>query len=209
MENQSANRFSFSPNSLVTLILIGLAFVVGVWATRCYFQKTETIASENSTVLLEQIKQVCKLVTIEGQFSEVYDYKDYWGYDVSILQKKALIRVKAKVSVGFDLNQVKFESLLTEKKIRISNLPKPQILGIDHTLDYYDITEGVFNSFTAADYNRLNEAAKNFIRSKAEQSSLLSEATKQGMTNLEMIRVFAESAGWSVEIIGNSPPAKN
>ena len=63
--------------------------------------------TEQSQVLMEKIKTVAKLVTVEGYFSEVYDYQDYWNYDVSMFRKKALIRVKAKVSVGYDLSKMK------------------------------------------------------------------------------------------------------
>lgn len=181
------------------IILIGFAFLTGVLAIYYFSQKSEKVVSEDSTILLEQIKQVCKLVTVEGQFAEVYDYKDYWIYDVSFLQKKALIRVKATVLVGFDLGQVHFENFPGEKKIKVSNLPKPQILSIDHSLDYYDITEGTFNSFTAEDFTRLNETAKNQIRSKAEQSNLFSEATRRGTANLDLIRIFVEGMGWTLE----------
>ncbi|MBK9982671.1 MAG: DUF4230 domain-containing protein [Saprospiraceae bacterium] len=58
---------------------------------------------------LEKIRTVCKLVTAEGEFSEIYSYKESKWFDVSFLSKKALIRVKAKVSVGYDLSKIKVE----------------------------------------------------------------------------------------------------
>ncbi len=150
--------------------------------------------------MLEQIRQVCKLVTVEGQFAEVFDYKDFRGYDFSIFSKKALVRVKAKVSVGYNLEQVKLDALPEQKLLKIGNLPKPEILSIDHSVDYYDITEGMFNSFSTDDYNRIQADAKNRIQQAALQSNLMNEATKQGMRNIETLQVLMESMGWKVEI---------
>lgn len=180
------------------LILLGIVavFALGVFVTRYMYETRKIEVQENSDVVLEQIKTVAKLISVEGYFSEVYDYKDYWGYDWSWFRKKALVRVKAKVSVGYDLGQMKIDALPNEKTIVVSNLPKPEILSIDHDLDYYDISEGTFNSFTEADYNRINTNAKKYIEARAKESNLIKAAEEEGNQALELMRFIAESAGW-------------
>nr|MBP7185061.1 DUF4230 domain-containing protein [Saprospiraceae bacterium] len=162
--------------------------------------KDNVVKQESADVLLEKIKYVSKLVTVEGYFSELYNYKDYWKYDWWPFQRKALIRVKAKVSAGYDLSQMKISADPKLKQITVSNLPKPQILSIDHDLDYYDISEGTFNSFTPEDYSRISGNAKKIIIEKANQSDLLAKAKAQGNQNIEMMRFIAESAGWTLKI---------
>lgn len=183
------------------LLLFGLiALCFGTfWATKYYYTWDATTVEEQSTVLKDRIETVAKLVTVEGYFSEVYDYKDYWGYDFSFFRKKALVRVKAKVSVGYDLEQMKIESLPAQKKIIISNLPDPQILSIDHDLDYYDLTQGTFNAFSAEDYNKINSTAKELIESQAKRSDLFLTAEAQSNDMLEMIRFIVEGSGWVLE----------
>lgn len=172
-------------------------FVLGAWLGRSYFLSESAVKEEeNVEVLLEKIKTVAKLVTVEGYFSEVYDYKDYWRYDVSPFRKKALLRVRAKVSVGYDLGDISVEARPEEQVIVISNLPDPEIISIDHDIDYYDITEGTFNSFSEADYNMLNRRAKSYIEEKALESDLLLSAEKQGNQLLDLMRFMAENAGW-------------
>ncbi len=192
-----------------TLWIAALAavFVLGILVTRYYYARTAVTVEEQSQVLLERVKAVSKLITVEGYFSEVYDYKDYWGYDFSFFRKKALIRVKAKVSVGYDLGNMRIDSDPETRRILISRLPDPQILSIDHDIDYYDITEGTFNSFTVEDYNRLNENAKNFIRQKAEQSDLFMMAEEQGNKIFDLIKFMVEGSGWTVEFLPNAPPS--
>jgi hypothetical protein len=84
----------------------------------------------------------------------------------------------------------------------MSGLPKPEILSIDHTLDYYDISEGLFTSFSPEDYNRINQRAKDLIRDNAEKSRLLNEADVQGAKMLDLMRFMIEGAGWKLQIGG-------
>ncbi|RMG83133.1 MAG: DUF4230 domain-containing protein [Bacteroidetes bacterium] len=191
-------KISFPLRGLLVLILLIACFGLGVWVTHRYYQKTEMKAEEKAQVLLDRIKTVAKLITVEGYFSEIYQYDDYWGYDLSWFKKKALLRVKARVSVGYDLSQLKIESFPEKKQIIISNIPDPEILSIDHDIDYYDIQEGIFNSFTNKDYTRLQANVKNFIREKAKESDLFIAAEKQSNQMLEMIRFIVESAGWQL-----------
>ena len=143
--------------------------------------------------------KVYKVVTVEGHFSEVYDYQDYWGYDFSPFRKKALVRVKAKVLAGYDLDNFQLTTYPQEKRIVISHLPQPEILSVEHDMDYYDLTEGTFNAFTTADHNKIQAKAKEFIVTKAKESNLLQSAATQGKEALEMIEFIAESAGWTVD----------
>lgn len=181
-------------------------FLLGILLTRWYYQRSKPVESENAVILLERIRQVAKLVTVEGYFSEIYDYKDYYGYDLSFFRKKALMRVKAKVSAGYDLEKMKITAEQPTKTIRISGVPSPEILSIEHDLDYYDVQEGIFNSFSPEDYNKLNANAKNFIREKALESELMKQAAQQRNLIFESIRFMAESAGWKLQIEGFEIP---
>lgn len=185
-----------------TLIVLGiLALCFGIfWGTKQYYTWSAKVESEEqSQVLLEKIKTVCKLVTVEGYFSEVYDYKEYWGYDLSPFRKKALIRIRAKVSVGYDLTKMHFETQPHLKKIIISQLPDPEIMSIDHDLDYYDITEGTFNSFSEADYNKMNKNAKEKVRKEANNSDLFLTAEAESAQVFDIIGFMVEGAGWTLE----------
>ena len=184
---------------IIIAVLLVFFFLGGVLLTKKYYEWQEIKVREQSQVLLEKIKKVYKVVTVEGHFSEVYDYEDYWGYDFSPFRKKALVRVKAKVLAGYDLDQLSIEAFPEEKKIIISELSKPIILSIEHDLDYYDLTAGTFNAFTKEDYNKINAKAKQYIVEKAAESDLLKSAEQQGNQAIDMIQFMAQNAGWTVE----------
>lgn len=183
---------------IIGLVMVMIALSV-FFATSYYYTIGEVTAEEQSQVLLEKIKTVAKLVTVEGYFSEVYDYKDYWSYDLSPFRKKALIRVKAKVSVGYDLSKMSIEAIPEQKLLIISNLPDPSIISIDHDLDYYDITEGTFNTFSEKDYTMLNKNAKEKIRQTAISSDLFLAAEQQSNNMLDLVKFMVEGAGWQLE----------
>jgi hypothetical protein len=189
-------------NKYLLLFTLVAVFAAGILLTRWYFKRQEAVVKENGVVLLERIKQVAKLITVEGYFSEIYDYQDYYGYDLSFFRKKALIRVKAKVSVGYDLEKMKVTSDVATKTIHLSGIPPAEILSIEHDLDYYDVQEGFFNEFSTEDYNKLNAKAKEFIRKKALESDLIKNATTQRNSLLETMRFMAESMGWKLEVEG-------
>ena len=77
-------------------------------------------------------------------------------------------------------------------------MPPPQILSLDHTLDYYDIKQGFFTQFSTSEYNQINEKAKELIRQKAENGPLLAAAEAQAAEIVNMMRFMAEGAGWQV-----------
>ena len=181
--------------ALLVFLAGGIWWLNTEWARRSKIQTTQ-----NATVLLERIQKVAKWITVEGYFSELYENRSFQYFDVYPFQKKVLVRVKAKVSAGFDLETLSIETDEPSKTIWINALPEPTILSIDHDLDYYDISEGFFTSFSEADYNKIQSEAKEMIRKKASESNLLAEASAQSKDFLEMIRLIVEASGWQLNI---------
>lgn len=188
----------------VQLLVLVAVFALGGWLTYRFFVP-QARSTEDATVLLEKIQAVTKLITVEGQFSEIYNYNESDGYMLDLWDKKVIVRVRATVSAGYDLERLNLEADPATKTIRMSALPEPQILSIDHTLDYYDIKEGYFTSFTPEDYNRINQRAKDLISEKAVESTLMPAAREQADKMLELIQFMVESAGWKLVIEGESP----
>ncbi len=192
------------------LILLALGFIlafgVGIWVGYQFlFKPSQKEIREEATVLLERIETVSKLITVEGYFSEIYNYTELQSYfGNALFGKKAMVKVRAKVSVGYDMENVKWTAIPENKVIRVEGLPEPEILSIDHTLDYYDLSEGYldyfFDRFSEEDYNQINENAKTIIQQKAEESDLLKEAAQAGLERLDLIRFLVEGAGWTLDV---------
>ena len=82
---------------------------IGTYWVFTFFRgkKTKEITTHQSTVLLEKMKSVCKLISVEGEFAEIYKYenvKDFMSLVSS--KKKALVVIKAKAHIGYDLSKL-------------------------------------------------------------------------------------------------------
>jgi hypothetical protein len=164
----------------------------------------DTMPAERQQILLERIKKAAKLITIEGEYNNVHEYKDYYWSDISMFRKKALIKVQAKVSVGFDLSKATFEADSLQRIIRVRNLPAPEILSIDHNVQYYDLTQGMFQSFSNEDLTAINTVIKQKLRDSITVSPLMEQAKTSGLETLDIIRVLVEQGGWTFEMVQDS-----
>ena len=195
----------FTVKQLLFILIIGVIIMAGFWV---YMKSRlfEVRKAENTTIVLEKIKTVTKLISVEGQFSELYNYKESYEYDFfNLFSKKILLRVNAKVSVGYDFEKVNISIDSLNRTVTLNELPQPEILSIDHDLDYYDISEGTFNRFTTEEYNMINRKAKELIASKAKNTPLLATAEKQKSEYLTMMEMALQSAGWKLIIKGAKP----
>ena len=195
-----------------SLFFLLVVFGLGIWISYKLFNSSaKEFVTTDSTVLLEKVEQVCKLVTVEGNFNELYDETNIRQFNLYIplapmlnFSKKATLRVKGKVLVGYDMDRIQISADSTNRVIRLSNLPEPEILSIDHEVEYRNLEESWFNSFSEEDYTNLNANAKEVLKQKALESRLLDEAKLQGNQMIDVIRFMAESAGWQLRIQGEA-----
>ena len=154
-----------------------------------------------STVLLERIKSVCKLISVEGDFAEIYKYENRRERFLSLVSstKKALIVINAKAHIGYDLQQIVLRADTPNKKIILENFPQPQVLSIEPRLEFYDIQNGLFNAFTPNDLTALNQEAIQHIREKIPQSGLMDTARREALEAVLLMSKLVETIGWKLD----------
>ncbi|PHS07828.1 MAG: hypothetical protein COA88_07990 [Kordia sp.] len=185
-------------------VIFGIIFGVFLsYFVLVFFRKKsrKSITERQSVVLLEKIKNVCKLVTVEGEFSEVYHYENTKERFMSLItsKKKAILLVNAKAQIGFNLSKIKLQANSDSKTIFITDFPQAEILTIETDLKYYDKTEGLFNKFEADDLTSLNKEAKQFIIDKIPESGLVETANKELLEALGIITNIVETIGWKID----------
>jgi len=139
-------------------LLLG-AIVVGIilYFYRSFFVRNKT--EEQSVVLLEKIRNVSKLITVESDFSEIMHYSDAKNILLNLMSshKKAIVLANSKVMVGFDMKEMRIYPNPKNKLLTITHFPAPQVLSIETDVEYYDVSNGLFNKFEAADLTQLNK----------------------------------------------------
>ena len=150
-------------------------------------------------LIQQQIKNVSKLIVTEGNFAEVYNYKDsqmLFGPLVTA-KKKALVVVNAEVTVAYDLSKIEFEVDEANKTLRIISIPEPEI-KLNPDFEYYDVTADYLNQFTASDYNKIKKNVNASLMKKVEASSLKSNAQNRLISELQKFYILTSSMGWSL-----------
>lgn len=185
-------------------ILIGACLLV-FFLTREIYDDEPPPPNVDSTVLLEQVRKVMKLVTVEGDFNELYSREDNWNYArwladmIPGFKKRVLLRVKARVSVGYDLSGTTFTPDQASRTLYLDLPDRPRILSIEHDIDYYDLDEGVFNHFAPHELSAIEADAKRRIREKVEAGGLFTKAAEQRAEVIAVVRALAESQGWQLQ----------
>ncbi|MCP4976816.1 MAG: DUF4230 domain-containing protein [Maribacter sp.] len=164
-------------------------------------KKSKELTEYQSTVLLEKIKSVCKLISVEGDFAEIYKYENTKEHFMSLVssKKKALIVINAKAQIGYDLQKIFMHADNEKKKIILTNFPEPQVISVEPELEFYDIQNGLFNTFTPNDLTSLNKEAKKHILEKIPESGLMDTAKREALEAVLIIEKIVETIGWKLD----------
>ena len=181
--------------------IIGLIIGAAVVAVLAYYFRTIFIkdkSEQQSVILLEKIRNVSKLITIESDFTEIMHHKDSMNLLLNLLKsdKKAIISSQSKVMVGFDLKLIKIKPDPKNKTLELTHFPPPQVLSIETQVEYYDISNGLFNKFDAADLTQINVKLRENIEAKIPQSGILNTAQEKALDTIRMIEQIVETFGW-------------
>lgn len=181
-------------------IIIG---VLGSLGLATYFKSIQQKKQINnqSILLLDKVKSVCKFITVEGDFAEIYHYEDVKERFLKLLtsKKKALVVVNAKAYVGYDLSKIDLKANTQQKTIELHHFPQPEVLSIETNLNYYDKKDGYFNKFDASDLTELHQEAKQHIRAKIPESGLIQAAQKEALQTISLMEHIVETIGWQLD----------
>lgn len=193
-------------------VIFGIIISIGLVA---YYEskKKKELVNSQSVLLLDKVKKVCKFITVEGDFAEIYQYHNVKQHLLKLIssRKKALVVINAKAHVGYDLSKIHLKADNASKTIILEDFPQPEVLSIETNLNYYDKSEGLFNRFEATDLTGLQLEAKEHIRDKIPESGLLEVAQKEALETVLLMETIVQTIGWTLDysalkIEGTSAP---
>ncbi len=179
-------------------LFIGALLGAGAYFFLSKGKSVKSTTTTESTVLVERIEKVFKVVMAEGYFTEIYNYqndKSIWNLIKD--KKKALLIAKAKVLVGYDFSKMRYHISETDKQMIVDFFPEPEVLSMDTDYKFYDIEQGWLNRFQTDDYTSILNEAKQTMNEKALQSDLPRIATNQ--VQLMMFQLAA-TMNWKIDM---------
>jgi hypothetical protein len=205
-----------------TILFIGILF--GVLGYHFIFSnKIEHVQTVDSTIVLEKIEAVSKMVTAEGTYSNIYHIEDHYWMNVYPFKKQATIKVSIKALVGVDLSKMVINVDEVKKIIYLENIPDVEPIALDTRVDYFDMSEGMFNQFNKEDINYVNDMVRTLSQDAIEISKedtitnsyrfilenysdemngffkpLVNTAREQGYKQIMLIEFIANITGWQV-----------
>lgn len=188
-------------NNRLKLIVPIVALLIGAFLMYVYTSfKKEANISEHSQIIQNEIKNLSKLIVVEGSYANVYSYKDtdqYFG-DWLSFEKKVLVVVNAKAQVTYDMKQLEVELDSVTKTIFLNKIPPPEVQIIPD-VQYYDIQQSSFNQFSSEEMNAVKKKAIKEIENMAEISDLKKQANERLEIELHNIFILSKSLGWQVK----------
>ena len=166
---------------------------------QCLPAESDAEIRSQSALIRDQISNVGKLIVSEGNYNEVFtfeDSKEVFGAYLTA-EKKALIMVKTKVTIAYDLHDITYSIDSINKVLRLTRIP-PEEISVYPELEYYDVQSDFFNPFNAEDYNRIKDKIKQEVLQKVNESALKSNAQNRLISELAKFHILTESLGWTL-----------
>jgi hypothetical protein len=186
--------------------LLFLGLIIGAVISYFIFQKFSStskkhLTEKQSVILLDKIKRVSKLITIEGEFAEIYHHENSKEKFLGLFssKKKAIILINAKVHIGFDFRKVKMRTDTKNKSLILSDFPQPEVFSIEPNIRFYDIQNGLLNKFSSEDLTEVNKEAKEHILQKIPESNLMQTANNEALEAISLMENLVETIGWKLD----------
>lgn len=188
----SNNAFLGAIFLFLAMAIVGLSLAI---LFKGKFNKNRNVM--NSHTMVDSIQRVFKVVTAEGHYTDIIDFKDTKvSLPLFSSTKKALIIVKAKVQMGYDFSKLQWEGDEEAKTLKLKKVPKPEILSVHPEITYYNMENGLFNKFGNEDLNKIQTQCIRHIRESALKSDLPTLAAQQATL---LIKELGYTNQWQIE----------
>ena len=185
--------------TMLLMLIVILATISVTFFVTNKFHEQELYSASG---VLEQVKDISELNTVEMYFNEIIDFKNaklFNNFQIPFTEKSFIFTVKSKVKAGVDLSSIDEGDITISGKSLLIKLPNPKITSKE-ILSYkvYDEKNGLFNEVTTEDTLKALELFEKDMEEQALGSGII-EKSKKNTENI--IRNLFLSYGFeSIEI---------
>ena len=185
--------------TMLLMLIVILATISVTFFVTNKFHEQELYSASG---VLEQVKDISELNTVEMYFNEIIDFKNaklFNNFQIPFTEKSFIFTVKSKVKAGVDLSSIDEGDIAVSGKSLLIKLPNPTITSKE-ILSYkvYDEKNGLFNEVTTEDTLKALELFEKDMEEQALSSGII-EKSKENTEHI--IRNLFLSYGFeSIEI---------
>ncbi|WP_347354593.1 DUF4230 domain-containing protein [Acetoanaerobium noterae] len=185
--------------TMLLMLIVILATISVTFFVTNKFHEQELYSASG---VLEQVKDISELNTVEMYFNEIIDFKNaklFNNFQIPFTEKSFIFTVKSKVKAGVDLSGIDEGDIAISGKSLLIQLPNPTITSKE-ILSYkvYDEKNGLFNEVTTEDTLKALELFEKDMEEQALSSGII-EKSKENTEHI--IRNLFLSYGFeSIEI---------
>jgi len=178
--------------SAAVLAVFVTGYLLGRWRTR-----REAVSS---SPVVQAVRRIARLATVEMEIADVVRYEEVKTILVFEIPKNATLRLRGKVTGGFDLGHgFDVEGDAASHRIAV-RLPAPQILSVDDRLEWFDERSGWLNPITPADRTRWTQWARAALSRAAKDAGLYEKSAAHAR---DLFTDAAAAFGWTAEVTVN------
>ncbi len=151
-------------------------------------------------IIEEQIRKIAQLATAEGRYGQMFNHKEVGFLDYPSFNKSVIVDADARVVVGFDLEGIRITADAKTKRLIVHNWPQPVELAYEVDMRYFDLDQGLFNSFDSKELNEIKARMGEELRAEIDFETLNQKSFEQAANLLAIIDDNLRLSGWSLEV---------
>lgn len=165
-----------------TMLLMLIVIIATISVTFIVTNKFHEQELYSASGVLEQVKDISELNTVEMYFNEIIDFKNaklFNNFQIPFTEKSFIFTVKSKVKAGVDLSSIDEGDIAISGKSLLIKLPNPKITSKE-ILSYkvYDEKNGLFNEVTTEDTLKALELFEKDMEEQALGSGIIEKSKK-------------------------------
>ena len=172
--------------------IIVLALIAVIVVSGAIFFRSGLLGNQErftSQGVIDQVKAISELNTVEMYFSEIIDFKDALTIreiTIPFTEKSFIFTVKARVKAGTDLSGLTEGDVVLEENKLTLRLPEPEITSKE-ILSYqaYSEKDGLFNEVTNEDTLKALELFTEDLEKQALENGILYKARENAEKAIE------------------------
>ena len=163
--------------TMLLMLIVILATISVTFFVTNKFHEQELYSASG---VLEQVKDISELNTVEMYFNEIIDFKNaklFNNFQIPFTEKSFIFTVKSKVKAGVDLSSIDEGDIAVSGKSLLIKLPNPTITSKE-ILSYkvYDEKNGLFNEVTTEDTLKALELFEKDMEEQALSSGIIEKS---------------------------------